>query len=44
MLFLSVEERSRHLDGIKLIKRLGYGRLTFSYLTARIVLKCGHSP
>jgi len=28
----------------KLIKRLGYGRLTFDHLTARIFLECAHSP
>lgn len=28
----------------KLIKRLGYGRLTFYHLAARIILECGHSP
>jgi len=29
---------------IKLIKRLGYGRLTFNHLAARILLECGHPP
>jgi transposase len=29
---------------IKLLKRTGYGRLTFEHLTARIFLECGRSP